>query len=94
MTVNNNSQNHHPLISIVIPSRNDSYMGNSNWRLETAINFIALQLDLLNRLDDVEVVVVDWGSETPLHDDLQLTGEGEKITRYILVPVLHVSTRS
>ncbi len=62
-------------------------MGNSNWRLETTINYIASELTSIGRLDDVEFVVVDWGSESPLFDELRLTDSGQRITRYILVPV-------
>jgi len=62
-------------------------MGNSNWRLQTSINFLARQLHQLGRIGEVEVVIVDWGSERPLYKDIELTEEGEKITRYIIVPV-------
>jgi hypothetical protein len=83
-----------PLLSLVIPSRNDNYMGNPNWRLQSTINFLAEGLTALDRLDDVEVVVVDWGSEIPLHNVLDLTEEGQRITRFILVPVsVHEAVR-
>lgn len=81
------TKNSSPLISIVIPSRNDNYMGNPNWRLETTINFIAAELASIGRLDDVEVIVVDWGSEFPLHKELRLTDLGQHVARYIVVPV-------
>ena len=31
-----------PLISLILCSRDDSYMGNSRWKLETSINFALL----------------------------------------------------
>ncbi|UCD33245.1 MAG: hypothetical protein JSV38_05090 [Desulfobacterales bacterium] len=77
----------HRLLSLIIPSRNDTYMGPSNWRLETTINFLATELEKINRLEHTEVVVVDWGSKIPLHSVLSLTDSARRITRFILVPV-------
>lgn len=74
-----------PVLSIVTSARNDEYMGNSNWRLETALNFLAIELDKLNKLKDVEVIIVDWGSKVPLHTVLTLNAQADSITRFILV---------
>lgn len=74
-------------LSLVTINRNDSYMGNSNYRLEVSINYLAEQLACLDRLHDAEYIVVDWGSKVPLHDVLNLSDNAKKITRFILVPV-------
>ena len=74
-----------PILSIVMPARNDNYMGNSNWRLENALNFSAIELDKLNKLEDVEVIIVDWGSKVPLHTVLALNEKADSIARFILV---------
>ena len=74
-----------PLLSIATIARNDNYMGNSNWRLEVAINFLAIELDKLNRLKDVELIIVDWGSEIPLSTALTLNEHAQRIARFILV---------
>ncbi|OGM62421.1 hypothetical protein A3A76_00335 [Candidatus Woesebacteria bacterium RIFCSPLOWO2_01_FULL_39_23] len=74
-----------PVLSIVMPARNDNYMGNSNWRLETALDFLAIELDKLNKLKDVEVIIVDWGSKVPLHTVLTLNEKADSIARFILV---------
>ncbi|MCX5695177.1 MAG: hypothetical protein NTW18_00725 [Candidatus Omnitrophica bacterium] len=74
-------------LSLVTTNRNDSYMGNSNYRLEVSINYLAEQLAYLDKLDDVEYIIVDWGSKQPLHSVLNLSDNAKKITRFILVPV-------
>lgn len=74
-----------PILSIVTSARNDKYMGNSNWRLETALNFLAIELDKMNKLKDVEVIIVDWGSKVPLYTVLTLNAQADSITRFILV---------
>ena len=39
------------IISLILCSRNDSYMGNSRWRLETSINLALLNAKEANFLD-------------------------------------------
>jgi GT2 family glycosyltransferase len=73
-------------VSFVITARNDNYMGNSNWRLETTLNFIADQLLAIHRLQDTEIIVVDWASSQPLHEVITLTAAASQIVRYIEVP--------
>jgi glycosyltransferase involved in cell wall biosynthesis len=74
-------------MSLVIAARNDEYMGNSNLRLETTLNYIANQLESIHRLRDAEIVIVDWGSLSPLHNTLHVDKSAKLITRYIEVPV-------
>jgi glycosyltransferase involved in cell wall biosynthesis len=75
-----------PRLSLIIGARNDQFMGNFTWRLETALNYLAANLKRLGRLEDVEVVVTDWGSEVPLHSVLSLNWSARRIVRFILVP--------
>jgi len=74
-------------ISLVIAARNDNYMGNSNWRLETTVNYIAAQVQSIDWLDKVEIIIVDWGSASPLRDVLQMSKAAAQIIRYIEVPI-------
>jgi hypothetical protein len=76
----------HPLLSLILCSRNDDYMGNSRWRLETTLNFVADQVEALGRTKDVEVLVADWGSEVPLRDVLRLTPAAAAIVSFVLIP--------
>jgi glycosyltransferase involved in cell wall biosynthesis len=75
-----------PLLSFVIMARNDDYMGNAQWRLETTLDFLGRSLSALGRLADAEVVIVDWQSELPLHSALSLSQEVTAITRFVMVP--------
>jgi glycosyltransferase involved in cell wall biosynthesis len=74
-------------ISLVIAARNDSYMGNFKWRLETTINYIAAQLQSIDWLQQVEIIIVDWGSASPLREVVQTSKAAEQIIRYIEVPI-------
>jgi hypothetical protein len=75
-----------PVLSLILCSRNDEYMGNSRWRLETSLNYVADQVEALSRAEDVEVLVADWGSEIPLRDVLRLTPAAAAIVSFILIP--------
>lgn len=74
------------LLSLIIGGRNDNFMGNFKWRLAATLNFMAESLSRIGRLDDVEVVVCDWGSERPLHLEMKLTPLARQIARFVVVP--------
>ena len=74
------------LLSLILCSRNDSYMGNSRWRLETSINLALLNAKKAGFLDKLQIVVSDWGSEIPLRDVLQLVPEAEKRVKFVHTP--------
>jgi len=76
-----------PRLSLIICARNDRHMGNFRWRFETALNYLAANLEHLGRLNEVEVVVTDWSSEVPLHAVLSLNSPAKQILRFILVPL-------
>lgn len=82
----NTSKSLPPLLSFVIMARNDEYMGNAKWRLETTLDFLATSLSKLGRLQDAEVVIVDWQSEVPIYVDLKVCDLTSSIIRHILVP--------
>jgi hypothetical protein len=75
-----------PVLSLILCSRNDEYMGNSRWRLETTLNYVADQVEALGRTKDVEVLVADWGSDIPLRDVLRLTPAAAGIVSFMLIP--------
>ena len=74
------------LISLILCSRNDSYMGNSRWRLETSINLALLNAEEANFLDQLEIIVSDWGSEIPLSEVLNLVPEAKDRVKFVHVP--------
>jgi hypothetical protein len=75
-----------PVLSVILCSRNDSYRGNSRWRLQTTLNYLGAGVRALGRQSDVEVLVTDWGSETPLSEAVELGPAAAAITSFVLVP--------
>lgn len=75
-----------PALSLILCSRNDQYMGNSRWRLQTALNYLAHNVHALDRMGDVKVVVTDWGSEVPLHTALELSPVAARMVSFVVVP--------
>ena len=75
-----------PALSLILCSRNDQYMGNSRWRLETALNYLAQKVYAMGRESDVEVVVTDWGSPTPLDQVLKLSQQAASLVSFVYVP--------
>jgi hypothetical protein len=73
-------------LSLILCSRNDQYMGNSRWRLETTLNYVGKKVHELGREKEVEVLVADWGSEKPLHEVLQLSPAAARLVSFILIP--------
>ncbi len=81
-----NDENKTPLLTLLIGARNDGYMGNFAWRLETCLNFLGDNLAALGRLQDVEVLICDWNSPSPVHEILALRPAIASITTYLIVP--------
>jgi hypothetical protein len=75
-----------PVLSLILCSRNDQYMGNSTWRLQTTLNYVARNVHELGRESEVEVIVTDWGSEIPLRDALKLSALAARIVSFVHVP--------
>ena len=75
-----------PIISLILCSRSDQYQGDSRWRLQTALNYVGRSTQELGREEDVEVMVVDWGSQTPLRNLLKLNREASRIVSFMHVP--------
>jgi hypothetical protein len=75
-----------PVLSLVLCSRNDEYMGNSRWRLETTLNYIGAEVARLKCQEAVEIVVADWGSEPPLRGELALDPVAARIVSFVTVP--------
>lgn len=74
------------LLSIVIVGRNDDYLGNYRYRLQTCLDFLATNLRLLGRLDDVEVLFVDWNSQgRTLADEISVGDDAAAILRFVIV---------
>jgi hypothetical protein len=73
-------------LSLILCSRNDAYMGQSRWRLETTLNSVAARLEALGVSRGAEIVVADWGSDVPLRDVLALEPAAAALVRFVTVP--------
>jgi hypothetical protein len=73
------------VLSLILCSRNDEYMGNSRWRLETTLNYVAMNVHALGREREVEVLVADWGSEIPLAEVLNLSPMAAALVGFIRI---------
>jgi hypothetical protein len=75
------------LLTIVIVGRNDDYLGGYRYRLQTCLDFLASNLKTLGRLDDVEVLFVDWNSQgATLDTEIELTPEAASLLKFVIVP--------
>jgi hypothetical protein len=61
-------------------------MGNSRWRLETSINLALLHAKEVNFLENLEIVISDWGSDFPLSEVLNLIPEAKGRVRFVNIP--------
>lgn len=73
------------ILSICIPGRDDNYFEDFKYRINTTINHLARSIKNSNLLDDVEILITDWGSDIPIYQTLNLSQEATKITRFIYV---------
>lgn len=74
------------LLSICMMGRDDDYTHDFKYRVTTTLNYIARNLNQLGRLDDVEILLTDWGSKVPMADSLMFSPEAAQICRVIYVP--------
>lgn len=73
------------LLTFILSSRNDRYQGDSVWRLTTALNFLAANIEAAGESEAIEVIVTDWGSRTPLREVLELTSAAREAVRFLEV---------
>ena len=75
-----------PALSLILCARNDEYMGDSVWRLQTALCHAARELVRLGRSHQAEILVADWGSDVPLSETVRLTPEAKAIVSFLFIP--------
>ena len=56
------------------------------WRLQTALNVLGDSVRRAQAMTDVEVIVADWGSATPLRETLALTPDTATVTHFLDIP--------
>jgi hypothetical protein len=80
------AQSQQPLMSFVMVARNDNFHGDYKYRLSTCLNFLTKGLAEIGRTHETEIIVCDWGSETPLHEALELHPAAREQVKYLAVP--------
>lgn len=74
-------------ISYVLVSRNDNYCGDSVGRLTTTLNHTGDILFKKGKLDQSEVVLIDWNSpNAPLSEVLSLNENIKQILKIVTIP--------
>lgn len=73
-------------LSILLQGRNDNYCGNFLERLQLSINQHIRNIVKSNLLNDVEIVISDWGSEIPLSTVLNIDNDYKELCRFIYTP--------
>lgn len=74
------------MLTICMIARNDNYCGNFLYRLQTSINYIANAVKELNLHHAVEILIVDWNSDSKLSNDLHISPDAAQIIKFIHVP--------
>jgi glycosyltransferase involved in cell wall biosynthesis len=73
------------LLSIILCGRNDNYLGDFKYRIQTAINYMGRNCARAGLKDDIEILVVDWNGDEPLSQALKLLPDTYDICRYVSV---------
>lgn len=74
------------IITFILCSRNDDYMGNPMWRLATSINYLSENLFDLAKENSAEIIISDWGSEIPISQVIDLTENSKQLCRFLEIP--------
>ncbi|CAK0768748.1 conserved hypothetical protein [Gammaproteobacteria bacterium] len=74
------------LLSIVLCGKNDNYLGDFKYRIQSAINYAGINCTKAGFQDMVEILIVDWNSDTPLSQELKLLPDAYDMCRYVEVP--------
>lgn len=75
-----------PLLSYVITGRDDDYMPDFKYRLRITLEFLCANARAIGRLQDMEVLVVDWGSPKPLSESVPVSAGVRSATHFLHVP--------
>ena len=73
------------LLSICMTGRDDDYTHDFIYRITTTLNHTARSIHNLGQMDNIEILITDWGSRAPMSQTLKLSEEAVKICRFIYV---------
>ena len=73
------------MITFSIVARNDNYMPDFLYRINTTINYLCKEIYDIKKSDEFEIIIVDWASKSPLHETIDLDTEYKDIVSFIYV---------
>ena len=74
------------ILSVLYCGKSRHFGGDFAWRMSTSLNRLAENIEILGLSGSVEILVADWGSETPLLHDLELTESAKSSVHFVLIP--------
>jgi hypothetical protein len=74
------------LLTIVTQGKNDDYCGNFKQRFENSINKLIDNIEKLNVIKDVEIIIVDWGSDEYSKLSESINIKKTEIVNFLYVP--------
>ena len=74
-----------PLITFCICGKDDNYVDDFLYRIETTINYIYQEIEEIKKGKDFELIIVDWASKKPLHDTLGLNAKFTNSVKFLYI---------
>lgn len=74
-----------PLISICTFGKNDDYMPDFLYRIETTITFLSQSICNIEKEDLIEIIVVDWASKKPLNQAIRLNDKFRNLVKFLYI---------
>lgn len=74
-----------PLLSVILVGRNDNYGGLFLRRLQLCINYFLHGFRSFSSQPELEIIVLDWNSQQPLSEILELTPQAQGTVRFLRV---------
>ena len=74
-----------PLITFCICGKDDNYVDDFLYRIETTINYICQEIEEIKKGKDFELIIVDWASKKPMHDTLSLNSNLKSSVNFLYI---------
>lgn len=73
------------LLSICMTGRDDDYTHDFIYRITTTLNHTARSIYNLGQMNNIEILITDWGSKTPMSQTLKISEAATQLCRFIYV---------
>lgn len=74
-----------PLITLCICGKDDNYVDDFLYRIETTINYICQEIEGIKKEKHFELIIVDWASKKPMHDTLSLNSNLKSSVNFLYI---------